>query len=308
MNDLSHQIGLMQREFRDVHGIMSRFDASLAVARRASSPPPQALLAKVLTCHVLGRKGGGAARAVAEVYGNDAGVLRALARPGLIGKSATAPAMTTVSGWAAELASPGNLATLQILAPNSVYRQLSQRPGAIRVDLSGRGSVRVPTRAPAPLLAAPFVGEGQAIAVRQMAVAVAALAPKKCAVISQFTEEMLKASAPSIEKLVRATMEFDTASAIDGVLLGSTAATTIAPAGLLAGVTPTTATPAGYRVCRRRPRARRGYRGQRRAARPGARDVEHIGPDAGDADAERHAADYRLAERAGQKIDYARCR
>jgi hypothetical protein len=166
MNDVPHEIGLMRREVRDARAIVSRLDASMAVARRASSPPPQALLAKVLACHAIGRqKGGGAARAVAERYNNESGLLKALAAPGMIGKAAVAPANTTVAGWAAELSTPGNADFWQVLAPSSIYSQLSSHPGAIRVSLAGHNSVKVPSRAPTPTLSAPFVGEGQPIAV-----------------------------------------------------------------------------------------------------------------------------------------------
>jgi hypothetical protein len=44
----------------------------------------------------------------AEHYRNDPAVLNALAAPGRIGKSAVAPAQTTVAGWAAEIATPNS--------------------------------------------------------------------------------------------------------------------------------------------------------------------------------------------------------
>jgi hypothetical protein len=105
----------------------------------------------------------------AETYCSDADVLAALAKPGQIGKSAISPAMTTVAGWAAELSTPAILDTLQMLATQSVYAKLSSRPGATRVDITGRSSVKVPTKAPSPTLSAPFVAEGAPIAVRQLA-------------------------------------------------------------------------------------------------------------------------------------------
>jgi hypothetical protein len=55
----------------------------------------------------------------------------------------------------------------------------------------------------------------------------------------------LKHSTPNIEAIVRATMAYDAAVSVDGVLLGSTAVSTVAPAGILFGVTPTTATAGG---------------------------------------------------------------
>ena len=243
MNDLASDIGLLKRQFRDVHSMVSRLDRQ---PQRPNHPSPQHLLAKTLACYLLSRKRRQPPAAIAaEAYGNDRDVLQALSTPGMIGKSAMTPAMTTVAGWAAELVTPGGLDFWQVLAPNSIYSQLSQRPGSIRVDLTGRGSVKVPTRQPTPTLSAPFVGEGAPIAVRQMGVSVASLVPRKASVISEFTEETMKHSMPSIETVIRATMSYDAAVSIDGVLLGSTAATAIAPPGLLAGVTPTTAAAGG---------------------------------------------------------------
>ena len=121
LENLTASIGLLNREFRDVHSMVSRLDASMATARRAP-PSPQRLLCRVAVCHILGRrKARSAAAAASEIYSNDPAVLKALAAPGLIGKAAIAPAQTTVTAWAAELVSSGNLDFLQLIAPSSVY-------------------------------------------------------------------------------------------------------------------------------------------------------------------------------------------
>ncbi|CUT11347.1 hypothetical protein BF49_2427 [Bradyrhizobium sp.] len=83
-----------------------------------------------------------------EHFPYDADVTKGLARPGSIFKAASGQAITTQSGWAAELVTTGVLGSLQIVAPVSVYSQLSQVPATIRVDLSGRAAVKVPSRAP----------------------------------------------------------------------------------------------------------------------------------------------------------------
>ena len=68
------------------------------VRKRQNPPPPQQMLGKVLACHVLGRrKSCPAARIAAEAYNNHPDLLKAMAAPGLIGKSAMTPAQTTVS-------------------------------------------------------------------------------------------------------------------------------------------------------------------------------------------------------------------
>ena len=105
------------------------------------------MLGKVLACHVLGRrKSCPAARIAAEAYNNHPDLLKAMAAPGLIGKSAMTPAQTTVSGWAAELATPGGLDFWQTLTPASIYSQLSARPGAIRVRSLPRQGIAAPGR------------------------------------------------------------------------------------------------------------------------------------------------------------------
>jgi hypothetical protein len=247
MNDISSDIGLLRREVRDVRGIVANLDNRSRKAESAAIHPQQ-LLARTLTCHAIGRQRARPAAAVAaETYGNDPALLKALASPGLVGKAASGPAMTSDAAWAGTLAQAGTSDTgfLQMLTPNSIYAQLSKHPGAIRVSLAGRGSIKVPSRTPAPSLTTPFVGEGSAMPVRQLALSNASLAPKKCATGSQFSEEMFKHSVPTIESVIRATLAFDIAVAIDGVLLSNAAASIIAPAGLLAGVTATPATAGG---------------------------------------------------------------
>ena len=94
MNDITHTLGLLRSEVRDARAIASNIDQNLR-AQRPNHPSPQAL-PHVLACHVFGRrKNCAAARIAADAYNNDPNLLKAaMAAPGLIGKSATAPAMT----------------------------------------------------------------------------------------------------------------------------------------------------------------------------------------------------------------------
>ena len=133
----------LKRSVSDIQSKSASLDFSvMAAARRAAGPSPRDLLARVIACHVIGRhKARSAAAAASEIYSNDAAVLAALAAPGRIGKAASGPARTDTATWAVELVTPGNLDFLQLIAPASVYSQLSQRPGAIRVDLH-RGAGR----------------------------------------------------------------------------------------------------------------------------------------------------------------------
>ena len=159
-------------------------------------------------------------------------------------KAASAPAMTTVTGWAAELVQQIYAAFMEVLLPVSVYPSLSSR--GLALSFGGAGRIIIPTRNLMPALSGSFVGEGAPIPVRQGAFATQTIVPKKLAVITTFTREMEDHSIPAIEGLLRQAVLEDTAIALDGVLLGAGAATAIAPAGLRsyqAGLTASTANP-----------------------------------------------------------------
>lgn len=155
-------------------------------------------------------------------------------------KAASAVAMTTVTGWAAELVQQLNVDFMPTLMPTSVYPRLS----ALGLNLAfGRnGKIVIPTRSRTPTIAGSFVGEGLPIPVRQGAFTSQTLTPKKMAVITTWTREIDEHSVPAIEGLLRNAIQEDTAISLDAVLLDSNAATAVRPAGILngvAGLTPT---------------------------------------------------------------------
>jgi len=155
-------------------------------------------------------------------------------------KAATAPAMTSVVGWAAELIQQVNADFLEPLYPNVVYPSLSAQ--GLSLSFGRNGKIVVPTRSLTPTIAGSFVGEGAPIPVRQGAFTAATLTPKKMAVITTWTREIDEHSVPAIEGLLRDAIKQDTAVSIDSVLLDANPATTVRPAGLLngvAGLTPT---------------------------------------------------------------------
>jgi len=158
-------------------------------------------------------------------------------------RSASAPAMTTVTGWAAELAQISYAALMPLLIPKAILTRLA--PRGLTLGFGASGSIRIPTRSRTPTLAGSFVGEGMPIPVRQGAFTTQTLVPKKMAVITTWTREMDVHSIPAIEGLLRDAISEDTQIAIDSVLIDANAATTIRPAGLLNGVAATTATAGG---------------------------------------------------------------
>ena len=164
---------------------------------------------------------------------------------GAIIRAAVAPAQTTVAGWAAELVGTAIADLLQQLQLVSIYPSLAA--AGSRFTFGSNGVIKIPARSATPKINGSFVGEGQPIPVRRLGLASVTLTPKKMAVISEFTREMAMSSTPSIESVIREAMNEDTAEAIDQALIDATAADTVRPAGLRAGVaglTPSTATTA----------------------------------------------------------------
>jgi HK97 family phage major capsid protein/HK97 family phage prohead protease len=156
-------------------------------------------------------------------------------------RAATNPAMTTVTGWAAELVQQVYGDFMQLLLPKSVFPRLSAK--GISMQFGRAGRIIIPTRNATPTIAGSFVGEGAPIPVRQGQFTSFTLVPKKLAVISTWTKEMDEHSIPAIEGLLRDAIQTDTAIAVDSVLLDSNPATAIRPAGLFNGVAPLTPTP-----------------------------------------------------------------
>jgi HK97 family phage major capsid protein len=175
-----------------------------------------------------------------RVYGDDA-MTKVVCD--MVTRSASAPALTTVTGWAAELAQTVYTALMPLLMPNGLLPRLAAKGLTLAFGTAGR--ISIPTRSRTPTLAGSFVGEGLPIPVRQGAFTSQLLTPKKMAVITTWTREMNDHSTPAIEGLLREAIQQDTAVAVDSVLIDANPATVIRPAGLLNGVSVTTATSGG---------------------------------------------------------------
>jgi HK97 family phage prohead protease/HK97 family phage major capsid protein len=176
----------------------------------------------------------------ARVYGEDEGTH---AMTDIVTRAASAPAMTTVTGWAAELVRTQWTDLMPILMPQALLTRLA--PKGLTLSFGQTGRIIIPTRARTPSLAGSFVGEGMAIPVRQGMFTSQTLTPKKMAVISTWTREIGDHSIPAIEGLIREAIQQDTSVAIDSVLIDTNPATTIRPAGLLNGLTGLTPTAGG---------------------------------------------------------------
>lgn len=150
----------------------------------------------------------------------------------IISRSAVSPGSLATSGWASELAASIGRAFIAGLQP-SAFAALSGITSGFDLD-SSRELPRVIARSSSPSMNGSFTGEGQPIPVRRLGLASIVLTPKKMAVISEFTNELMKASVANVEQILRREIQRDSAVAIDTALVDSTAADSVRPAGLLA--------------------------------------------------------------------------
>jgi HK97 family phage major capsid protein len=113
-----------------------------------------------------------------------------------------------------------------------------------RYDLGRNGTLKIPYRATTPLASGAWVGEGAPKPVKRIGLATVTLTPHKIACITTYTEEMANSSVPAIEGILRKAMADDTQASLDGYLIDAVAESATRPAGLLAGVSPITASAA----------------------------------------------------------------
>lgn len=166
------------------------------------------------------------------VFGDDPVARLILAR--------AAVAAGATSGWAGELAAQA-VADFVSNLPSSAAAAIIAR--GVRVRLDG-GNVRIPVRSggPAPL---PWVAEGGPIAVKAFTIAGATLGPRKMGVLVMATRELILTSAA--EPVFRALLREDASVAIDAGFFSAESGDATVHRGLLAGLTPLTASPEGGR-------------------------------------------------------------
>jgi Phage capsid family len=200
--------------------------------RREPLPlPPGNTFRRCLTAEVVG-----AYRSVppelvaAEFWPSDRIVAQMLTR------AASAPAFTTVAGWAAELIQLKIMDALAAMGPTAAAQQVLRASTVLNFD--NAGIISAPGFV-ASAANAGFVAEGQPIPVRQLAVSPAQLPPYKLAAIAVLTEEMLLSS--NAEQLISDTLLRSTSAALDAALFGNAAGSAASPPGLRYNITPLTA-------------------------------------------------------------------
>src|SRR5262249_17259984 len=134
--------------------------------------------------------------AAEKMFGRDFGT-------DVILKAATAPAQTTVTGWAKELAGVAIYDMIQSITSISAGADLIAR--SLKLNLDGIAELRVPGRVLNAAAAGQWVAEGAPAPARQLSFSNAAiLRPKKLSVLSAYSREQAESS--NIENIVRATL------------------------------------------------------------------------------------------------------
>ena len=154
----------------------------------------------------------------------------------LVLRAATAPAMTSTAGWAAELVQRLVADGLRALGPASAGALLLQQ--GLVLTFEGHGVISAPGLV-AEYGNAGFVAEGQPIPVRQLADTAAQLLPHKLAAIAVLTREMIDSS--NAEALIGDALMRAAGRMLDEVLFDANPESAARPAGLRNGVAALTA-------------------------------------------------------------------
>jgi hypothetical protein len=190
-----------------------------------------------------------AAQVLAEIFKENPGrVLKHYwpqdtAADALLTRAAVSPADTTTSGWAAAaVGSPLLGPFLAGIAPRSAAARLFQQ--CVRIELIGRNKANFPRLTTTP--AAAFIAEKAPAPVIAGAFDSVDLGPaKKLMLITGITSELARYSADNAEAMIRTRVGEVAGRTLDTYVFDAVAGDAIRPAGLLYGVTPTTATTGG---------------------------------------------------------------
>lgn len=154
----------------------------------------------------------------------------------LVLRAATAPAMTSVAGWAAELVAKLVADGLRAMGPASAGAQLLQQ--GMVLSFVGHGVISVPGLV-AEYGNAGFVAEGAPIPVRQLATTAQQLLPHKLAAIGVLSREMIESS--NAEALISDALMRAAGRMLDDILFDANPGDAVRPPGLRNGIAALTA-------------------------------------------------------------------
>lgn len=161
-------------------------------------------------------------------------------------RAASTQATTTDATWAAPLTHTAVSDAVEEIVAMSALGVLV-KGGALKVDMGRNASVVVPGRIVDPTQAKNcWVGEGQAVPVKQYSLAGGALHVHKIEVIVAVTREMSEAS--NIEAILRTLLTEQAGLAIDAAVFSTDAASAARSAGILYNLTPIASVGAGFGI------------------------------------------------------------
>jgi hypothetical protein len=194
--------------------------------------PPGNLFTRLLTAKTLATLKRCKMLDVAQVMWPNDKTLQAV----ILLRAASAPAMTSVAGWAAEIAEKVVADAVTVLSAATSAVEVMQ--GGLVVGWDRHGAIMVPSLA-ASAGSGGFVAEGSPIPVRQFVTSATQINPYKAASISVLSREMMESS--NAEVLISDALVKSAAMAIDVAFFGSAAATAAQPAGIRNGISTSTA-------------------------------------------------------------------
>lgn len=151
-------------------------------------------------------------------------------------KATSAPAMTSTTGWAKELAQSVAFDMIEALGPASAAIEVLAE--SLAMQWNGVGTLTVPAFV-ASANNASFVAEGDPIPVRALSGPGKSLTPYKVASIAVLTREMMESS--NAEAVIADTLIRSAALALDAAFFDNAAASAARPAGIRNGIAATTA-------------------------------------------------------------------
>lgn len=194
---------------------------------------PDQTLARAAFAVTLARRGHKTTEQIAErLWPNDA-----------IVKAAVSPATTTTPAWAGAVAQASVGDYVSSLSAASAASKVFA--DAVRVNLSGVASVTLPRRATPPAATdVTWVAEGSPFTVERLAVTGGAvLTPRKLGALIAITNELMNSS--NAEAIFTEMLKESISFALDASFFSNVAASASRPAGILNGITATTATAGG---------------------------------------------------------------
>ncbi len=209
---------------KDVRSAISNLDYKISrLLSDDDDPRDGSLIARIAVCRVLSITERRRPEAVAVQHWPYDVELRA----------AVAPAMTSVSGWSAELLAVAIADVTGSLLGPSVFARL-RALSAVSYDMVDGHAIKAPSHV--SVASGGFFGEGAPINVGSLLIGAVNLQTKKAASITAVTREVLKGSAASVQTSLQQLLAEDLSLAVDQILLDAIGADAIRPAGLRAGV------------------------------------------------------------------------